>query len=303
MHESKTIDTKTDHKPIHKPEYIDNFKKGITELEFMDKVKALYNDISVRNDIDKWKGLLGEYMLCNVDVSQKISSLLVDFLKENHEMAYDILVLLNECFKWTEGSDELIDIFLKEEEIISLAKLEQNIIYMKKAARILFKKADHFYKLENVQRAIEIYKQITELCQVNIGDDTDEIFASSLYIRANLFVQIKKYDLATADYCNLINYYQNHDSKGIKVLVANALLRKANILTTLGKYRDGLLAFVDIVNRYKDDTQEEIIDVVATALYCKGICLSKLGGTVKIFTFCCIISPVFKKIQETIIFL
>ena len=266
-HHHKGLDTKTN-------AHINNYKKVMTEFEFMEKVKALYNDLVFRNDRDKWRSLLSEYVFFNIDTSQNLYQLLSDFLQENHEIDYEVLVLLNEYFKWTEMPDELIDIFFEEEEIIALAQSEKNRVIIERASRFLYIKAEYLYKLGKEQQALDIYGQIIDLCQGN--QEAYDIIVASLYKRACLLDKMSKYDLAIADYNKLIQCYGDCNKKEIIVLVANACLNKAVILTKVRKYSEAILELSDIVDRYKDNEHEEIIDVVATALYDQGICLRNL---------------------------
>jgi uncharacterized protein YfbU (UPF0304 family) len=70
----------------------------VTALLFMDKVKALYHDVVKRNNLAEWEKLLEKYTLWHINEKQRAYTMLSAFLQEDHDMDFDILVLLNNYF-------------------------------------------------------------------------------------------------------------------------------------------------------------------------------------------------------------
>lgn len=270
-YEQKDLDTKTNSQ-------IENFKKVMTEFEFMEQVKAIYNNQAIRNDRDKWESLLSGYVFLSIDTSKKIYYMLSNFIQENHEISYQILVLLNNYFRWTERPDELVDIFFENEELISLAKSEQDIFIIRGVVSILYNEATYLRRsLGESRQALYIYGQIIELTKPNIDPDIDRFIAYTLYHRAQILNKMKKDDSAIADYDNLIKYYEANDEAEMKLLVARTLLVKAVLLTERGEKNQATFVYAKLINKYLHDTDEEVTYIVVIAQYNRAMCLRFLG--------------------------
>lgn len=257
---------------------IDNLKKVINEIEFMDKVKALYNNPSVRNDRDQWKDLLNELTFYTIDTSEKIYCLLSDFLQENHKISFNILILLNEYFRWTEQPEELVDIFYKEEELVDLAKSEKDVVITRRTIRILYNEAEYLRtRLWVSPQALHIYEQILEIAKINIDPDIDKFAVYTLYHRANIFRKTGKDDCAIADYDMLIHYYESWEDREVKPIIADAFFKRAVLLTEKGEKNEAIYAYSKLISKYLGDTDKQITHIVVNAQYNKAMCLRFLG--------------------------
>lgn len=271
---SKT-EEQSENRARRKLEPIYNFKKPTPESEFMNKVKAIYNDGSTRNDREKWKALLNELAFCTIDTNEKIYCLLYDFLQENHKMSYKILVLLNEHFKWARKPEELVGIFFEDKELLDLARFEQDIGITRMVIRILYNKAESLRE-KSVTRyqAVHIYTQIIDFAKANIDTDIDRCLVYALYNKADILAQANNHnDYAMVNYDKLIEYYGERQELEMRRLVAEALFRKARLLIRKCEYVEAIYFYSKLIRKYLKDTDEEITLLVASAQYNKAMYL------------------------------
>lgn len=82
--------------------------------EFIRDTKALYNDTFRKNDKAEWESLLHNDMLQNKKIVQMLQRRIFIFLQQNHEVPYEVLALFNQYFRWTEYTDDFIEMLLSE---------------------------------------------------------------------------------------------------------------------------------------------------------------------------------------------
>lgn len=148
-------------------------------------------------------------------------------MQEHHKISFEILVLLNQYFNWTEQLDELLDIFLNEEEIIVWGSISENETVKFRAASILLFRAVCLQNLERSERAArynEEAKNILLHCTSRKCDVLrDKIKLSSA--RSN--VSLKRYEQAVILYDELLGTASYNDDE----LGAIVLFEKGKLLS------------------------------------------------------------------------
>jgi len=78
---------------------------------FMERVRTVYNHLSDRLNIEKWKDLMAEDICYALDTKLDIRNRLLTFLMENYRLPREIWQLLDETFQFRKSKAELCELF------------------------------------------------------------------------------------------------------------------------------------------------------------------------------------------------
>ena len=245
----------------------------VTAILFITKVKELYDNVQKRNVIEEWEKLLEEYTLWDIDEKQSAYTILSSFLQEHHEIDFDILMLLNKHFAWTEQADELISIFYDEDEIIHRAKETSNILMKNCGVSILLHRACYLGDQEKYIESINICDEII----LGFGREKDRKLAllvvSALYnkgVYLKCVHSVRKSKEALSIFDEVINRCEEIGDKQAQLMIAKALINKGVCLSLLGKTKEELLIYEELINRFNGYVDIDFKQRVVKALYRKA---------------------------------
>lgn len=80
----------------------------VTDVDFfLEDVKAVYNNINTRFDIDEWKRLLDDPICEGLDTSLEIRERILVFLMDNYQISHEVWALLDKVFEFTVDKEAL----------------------------------------------------------------------------------------------------------------------------------------------------------------------------------------------------
>ncbi|MEJ8552778.1 hypothetical protein [Tepidibacter sp. Z1-5] len=94
--------------------------------EFLDKLNELYNDNSLKSDINAWEKLLNNDVVWNVFSSLIIEDYIFEFLLNHEDLPLNIWYILNYHFNWTNKERMLYEKY-DEQKVEKVLKILQNI--------------------------------------------------------------------------------------------------------------------------------------------------------------------------------
>lgn len=228
---------------------------------FMSKFKACYDDFEKRTDEKAWKELLDSDICCNIETGKEISERILAFMMENYNYPYEIWVLFDSYFSWSNKKEKLYHQFPKNFIDFIIFKITNKTYfrydYVKNCLRgqeeiflTEYSKANNAleeYDLYNTKKSIEKAK---EVC----SDHPDLLILTSRYLMTNGQLEEAKSILDSVIESNENDMFAHY--------------YRGNLFFRLGKFND---AYSD----YKKDLEikPDFIDV----LYSIGKCCISLG--------------------------
>ncbi|WP_099189609.1 J domain-containing protein [Tepidibacter mesophilus] len=94
--------------------------------EFLDRLNELYNDNSLKSDINAWEKLLNNNVVWNVSSSLIIEDYIFEFLLNHEDLPLNIWYILNYHFNWTNKERMLYEKY-DEQSVEKVLKILQNI--------------------------------------------------------------------------------------------------------------------------------------------------------------------------------
>lgn len=87
--------------------------------EFMNEVKAVYDHVILRKNIESWKQILNDERYWHLDIKQKLNYRMLSFLRERFEtgepiLPFEVWTLLNQHFFWLQQEQELCALFSED---------------------------------------------------------------------------------------------------------------------------------------------------------------------------------------------
>ena len=244
----------------------------------MDKVKEIYENYSLRIDINQWEKLLNNENYWRLDVKQILFTELFGFLLNHYHLPHKIWLLLDECFLWTKQREHLykkfgdhVDFLL--DEIDNTVEFNYNfpvdkpfdydsfLLYREQAFWALFHGNFELAK-ESIDQAQAIYSEDYDLIRIRgfyyceTGDyqkalkefnDLLEIKRDDIdayFRRADLYIKLRQYKDALKDYQWLLERIPQDP---------NALSGLARCYMALGNLLEAKTVFEYIIELYPCD--------------------------------------------------
>lgn len=111
--ELDTIKSKISNNSVSLPLTIPIYKKYLNPYiePFMNKLKEIYNDFSLRIEEESWRELFSLPIASNEDLFYLVEQNIIEFITNNKNIPKNIFTFLNNKFNWISRHDELISIY------------------------------------------------------------------------------------------------------------------------------------------------------------------------------------------------
>lgn len=111
--ELDTIKSKISNNSVSLPLTIPIYKKYLNPYiePFMNKLKEIYNDFSLRIKEESWRELFSLPIASNEDLFYLVEQNIIEFITNNKNIPKNIFTFLNNKFNWISRHDELISIY------------------------------------------------------------------------------------------------------------------------------------------------------------------------------------------------
>lgn len=198
---------------------------------FMEKVEALYDDISRRNDTESWNALLNDDALVNIEYSQKIYHCLGSFLQDHHQISYAVLRLLNESFGWAEVPEEALELFFSEEEMIDIAVSSDDPAVRYRAGTAYFNKGVYLAKTGRVEEALSVFYRILEVFSGDKDRLVRALIAETRLERTDALIEAERFEEGIAGYTVMVDDYSSDPELRIRTTAVIALINLGKCLS------------------------------------------------------------------------